>query len=72
MLVDINEIMSIDSISYDKWNSVQWAIQCTELGFNMVPYSQGTANYNQPTKELERLIKEDGDNIVIDKSSNIL
>lgn len=38
----------------------------------MVPYSQGTANYNQPTKELERLIKEDSNNVVIDKSSNIL
>lgn len=44
----------------------------TELGFNMKPFAQGVGNFNQCTKEAERLIKEEGDSIVIDKSSNIL
>lgn len=72
MIMDINEILNIEEIGFDKWNATQWAIQCTELGFNLQPYAQGTSNYNIPTKELERLIKEDGDNVVIDKSASIL
>lgn len=66
----INEIMGIEGVYYDKWNATQFAITATEAGINMQPYSQAVGNFNAPTKEFERLLKEGG--LVIDKSSNIL
>lgn len=66
----INEIMGIEGVYYDKWNATQFAITATEAGINMQPYSQAVGNFNAPTKEFERLLKEG--NLVIDKSSNIL
>lgn len=71
-IVELNEILNIEGIYYDKWNSTTWAIKCTELGFNMVPFSQGVANFNNPTKEFERIVKSDEATVVIDKSANIL
>ena len=69
-IVELNEIIQIEGIYYDQYNSSQFAIQCTELGFNMQPFSQGLMSFNNPTKELERLILS-GD-AVIDKSTMIL
>lgn len=66
---EINELLSIQGVFYDKWNSTSWAITCTDEGFNMVPYSQSIGTFNKPTKEFERLLKN-GD-IVIDKSMNV-
>lgn len=66
----INEVMGIEGVYYDKWNATQFAITATEAGINMQPYSQAVGNFNAPTKEFERLLKEG--NLVIDKSSNIL
>jgi phage terminase large subunit-like protein len=43
-------------ILYDKWNSSQWAIDCTELGLPIEPFSQSVGNFNAPTKELQRSI----------------
>lgn len=69
-LMTINQIMGIEGVYYDKWNATQFAITATDMGLNMVPYSQAVGNFNAPTKEFERLLKEGG--LVIDKSSNIL
>lgn len=66
---EINEILNIQSVAYDKWNSSQWAITCTDEGFNMQPYSQSIGNFNKPTKEFERTLKEG--KIVLDKSMNV-
>lgn len=66
----ISEITMIEGIYYDSWNSTSWAIKATELGYNMQPYSQAIGNFNNPTKEFERVIREG--KMVIDKSSNIL
>lgn len=66
----INEVMGIEGVYYDKWNATQFAITATDAGINMQPYSQAVGNFNAPTKEFERLLKEG--NLVIDKSSNIL
>ena len=55
-IVEISQIIQIEGIYYDQYNSSQWAIQCTNLGFNMQPFSQGLMAFNNPTKELERLI----------------
>ena len=49
-------MLSMQSVGYDKWNATQWAIQATEEGLPLEEYSQSIGNFNQPTKELERLI----------------
>jgi len=58
-LLKVNQICPIQTVFFDSWNSTQFNISCTEAGLNMIPYSQSLANYNKPTKELERLIKTD-------------
>jgi phage terminase large subunit-like protein len=55
-MLDISELMDIIEVYYDKYNSTQWAIQCTEEGLPLKPYSQTIGNFNAPTRELERLI----------------
>lgn len=67
---EINEILPIQGVYYDKYNATQWAISCTEQGFNMIQYGQNIGNFNKPTKEFERLTREGA--VQIDKSSNIL
>lgn len=67
---EINNIVNIQGIYYDQWNSTGWAIKCTEMGYNMVPFSQAIGNFNGPTKEFERQIKTG--TAIIDKSSNVL
>lgn len=59
-----NDIMAmynrfmIRKVAYDLWNSVQWAIKATELGLPLEPYSQSIGNFNKPTREFERLIRQ--------------
>lgn len=69
-IVEINNIIQIEGIYYDQYNSSQWAIQCTDLGFNMCPFRQGLQSFNNPTKELERLILSK--QAVIDRSTMLL
>lgn len=65
---EINEIVSVTDVYYDKWNSTQWAIQMTEMGFNLTEFSQSIGNYNAATKEFQRLLLTN--ELVIQKSSN--
>ncbi len=67
---EINEIIPVLDVYYDKWNSTQFAITMTEMGFNMVEFSQAIGNYNAATKEFERLMLTN--ELVVDKSSNFL
>lgn len=69
-IAKINQMMPIEGIYYDQWNSTSWAIKATELGYNMQPYSQSIGNFNGPTKEFERLMREGS--LVLDKSANVL
>ena len=55
-IVEISKTLVINKIFYDPYNATQWAINCTEIGLPLEPYSQNIANFNRPTKELERLI----------------
>ena len=55
-MLKYQDILSIQAVGYDKWNATQWAIQATEEGLPLEEYSQSIGNFNQPTKELERLI----------------
>lgn len=62
-----NETSGVMRISYDTWNSTSLAIQLTNEGYNMQPYSQSIGSMNLPTKELERMIMQ-GNNVIIDKN----
>lgn len=55
-ILNVNEFCNIKTIFYDKYNANAWAIQCTEQGLHMEPFSQTIGNFNNATKEFERLI----------------
>jgi phage terminase large subunit-like protein len=63
-IIDASKTVCIYKIYYDKWNSMQWSINATEIGLPLEPYSQSIGNFNAPTKALERSILS-GD-VVID------
>ena len=69
-IIEINQICPVQSIYYDNWNSTQFAINMTNIGYDMQPYSQALGNYNKPTKQFERLVLSK--NVVIDKSELVL
>lgn len=51
---------------YDAYNATQWAINATNEGLPLEPYSQSLGNFNKPTKLLEMLIKSG--KVVIDSN----
>ena len=59
----LNKILEIDkqiplaSIAYDSWNAIQFAVNATNMGLPMLPYSQALGNFNRPTKAFELLLK---------------
>jgi len=55
-MLKYSEIVNITSVGYDKYNATQWAINATSEGLPLEEYSQSLANFNKPTRELERLI----------------
>lgn len=67
---EINEIIPVTDVYYDRWNATQWAITMTEMGFNLIEFSQSIGNYNAPTKEFQRLMLTN--ELVINKSANFL
>lgn len=50
--------IQLDTVSYDSYNATQFAINATSMGLPMTPYAQALYNFNRPTKEFERLIKQ--------------
>lgn len=62
----IGEKLYIQKIAYDSWNATQWAINATTEGLPIEPYSQAIGNFNRPTKEFERLLKNGS--IIIDNN----
>lgn len=55
-IIEMSKTCSIFKIYYDKYNATQWAIDATEIGLPIEPYSQTIGNFNAPTRELERAI----------------
>lgn len=55
-IIEASKICSIFKIYYDKYNATQWAIDATEIGLPLEPFSQTVGNFNAPTRELERAI----------------
>lgn len=66
----LSQIFNISGIFYDQYNASMWAIQCTELGYNMQPVSQGLLSFNEPTRKMEEWILND--NLIIYKSAIFL
>ena len=58
-ILKLNEQVQITQVSYDQWNATQFAINATEQGINLLPYSMSIGSLNRPTKELARLILSD-------------
>lgn len=65
-LLEWNKKVIIYKVAYDTYNATQWAINATQEGLPLEPYSQALGNFNRPTKELERLIKSG--KVVIDNN----
>lgn len=55
-IIEVSKTCSIFKIYYDKYNATQWAIDATEIGMPLEPFSQTVGNFNAPTRELERAI----------------
>lgn len=53
---ELREEFSFSSIAMDRWNAAQIKTQLEGDGFEMVPFGQGYASMNAPSKELERLL----------------
>lgn len=47
---------NLQTISYDAWNAIQWAVDAEQHGLPLTQYSQSLGAFNRPTKQLERLI----------------
>ena len=67
---EIDSIIPIAGVYYDQWNAVQFAVNATNIGLPMYPYSQALGNFNRPTKMFELLLKK-GD-IVMDYNTMVL
>ena len=63
-LLENDKKFSIEKVFYDKYNATQWAIDCTEAGLRLEPYSQSIWSFNGCTKEFRRSILND--KIIID------
>ena len=63
-ILDVDSKCDIKTVYYDKYNANAWAIQCTEEGLTLEPFSQTIGNFNNCTKSFERLIL--GGQIVLD------
>ncbi len=55
-IMKIDETCTIHHVAYDPYNATQWAIDATEIGLPLEPYSQTVGNFNKPTREFERLM----------------
>ncbi len=64
--LDIYSKTYMVSLSYDSWNATQWAINATNEGLPLEPFSQSIGNFNRPTKAFELLVKQG--KVVIDYS----
>ncbi len=53
---DTAERFDIKEIALDRWNGTQLGVQLKDDGRNIVPFGQGFASMNHPTKELEALV----------------
>jgi len=53
---ELGEILDVQDIAIDRWNSTGLQTQLTGDGFVVTKFGQGFASMSGPTKELERLL----------------
>jgi phage terminase large subunit-like protein len=51
---ELGEVYNIRAIAVDRWDSTQLQIELKDDGFDVVPFGQGIASMNAPTKQIER------------------
>lgn len=61
--IDLTDAIQYADVAYDSWNATQWAINATNAGLPLSPFSQSLGNFNKPTKYLEMLIRR-GDCVI--------
>lgn len=66
-IMEIDKVLTIQIIDYDAFNATQFAINATNLGLPMQPFSQALGHFNRFTKETERQLRLG--NIILDKST---
>lgn len=54
---ELGQRYRIDEIALDRWNATQLATQLAGDGFTVVPFGQGYASMNAPTKKLDELVR---------------
>ncbi len=54
---ELNQIVPIEAIAYDSWQSTALIIKLTELGYNCQPFSQSIGSMNRPTKHIEMIAR---------------
>jgi len=69
-IIKIDKIIPLASIAYDTWNAIQFAVNATNMGLPMMPYSQALGNFNRPTKSWEMLLKSN--RVVMDYNPAVL
>lgn len=65
-ILKTSKTVMINKVAYDSYNATQWAINATQEGLQLEPFSQALWSFNKPTKEFERLLKTG--KIVIDNN----
>lgn len=65
-LMDISNIVNLQTVAYDSWNATQFTINAEAAGLPMEPFSQALGNFNRPTSEFTRLCL--GGKVVIDNN----
>lgn len=74
---ELGKLYWIKEIAFDRWGAFQISQDLDGMGFTMVPFGQGFASMNGPSKELEKLVMEaklaHGDNPVLNwMASNVV
>lgn len=68
--VDLMDIVQYADVAYDSWNSTQWAINATQAGLPLEPFSQAVGNFNRCTKYMEMIIRNE--QCIIDTNPAVL
>lgn len=63
-IIEVAEIVDIEEIAYDRFNSSQLIIDLMEEGFTCQGFGQGFISMNTPTKEIDAMYRNDHVSIV--------
>lgn len=53
---ELSEVVDIEAIAIDRWNSTQLQTQLMGDGFEVVPFGQGFSSMSAPTKDFEKRV----------------